>query len=71
MACAFEIVSPVPGKNKAEVDRAHDQSAHRPGTWNQKGSLWVSRRGCVAKVPHGSVKLNVPLMRSEEAGHDE
>lgn len=54
MACAFEIVSPLPGKNKDEVDRADQQSAHRPGTCNQKGSLWVSMRGCVAKVLHGS-----------------
>lgn len=71
MTCAFEIASPLPGKNKAEVDRAHEQSAHKPGTWNQKESLWVSMRGCVAKVLHGSVKLNVSLMRSEETGHDE
>lgn len=70
MACAFEIVSPLPGK-KAKVDRAHEQSAHRPGPWNQKRSLWVSVRGCVARVLHGSVKLKVSLKRSEETGHDE
>lgn len=66
MACAFEIVSPLPGKNRAEADRAHEQSAYRLGTWNQKGSFWVSMRGCVAKVLLGSVMLSVPLMRSEE-----
>lgn len=66
VACAFEIVSPLPGKNRAEADRAHEQSAYRLGTWNQEGSFWVSMRGCVAKVLLGRVMLSVSLMRSEE-----
>lgn len=64
MACALEIASSLPGRNKAEVDRAHKHSAHRPGTWSVgrlgKGgsSLWLSNQRMSGQSPPWKCEVN-------------
>lgn len=52
MACALEMVSPFPGKNTTEVDGAHQQPTHRPGTWKRRNQLLVVFQRMSGQGPH-------------------
>lgn len=62
-ACVLEIASLLPGKNKAEVDGAHRQSAHRPETWNGKGRIQplVTYQRMSGQDPPWNLKFSVSL----------